>query len=63
MKTVYEIKSIDFDLKLEQRANGDFRVTYGKQIDDNLDYTRAAHAFGECLFHALACEGLLDNGE
>lgn len=46
-----------FDIKVEQSAHGKFRVTYGKQVRRDLDYVEAAHELGECIFHALACEG------
>lgn len=59
MKTCYEVK--DLDIKVEQYTNGLFRVTYGLQVDDKLDYVDACHKFGEDIFHALACESLLDN--
>lgn len=65
MKTCYE-NSL-YDIKLEQsesidhREAGNFRVTYGKQTLTNLTYRDAAKELGECLMHALACEGLLDN--
>lgn len=48
-------------LQIEQRANGLFRVTYGKHVRDGLTYAEAAHEYGECILHHLACEGLLDN--
>lgn len=50
-----------FGIKLEQAANGKFRVTYGKQVKDKLCYSEAAMKLGSCLMHALACEGNLDN--
>lgn len=62
MRTVLSMK-MPYGLLLEQRANGTFKVTYGKEVKDNLEYAEAAKEFGLCLFHALACEGKLDNGE
>ena len=52
-------------IKLEQHEDRNklFRVTYGKQVRDHLLYDDAATELGACLMHALACEGLLDNGE
>ena len=38
-----------------------FTVAYGLQVKKNLNYEQAAHEFGECVFHALACESLIDN--
>jgi len=42
---------------LEQYQDSTFRVTYGKQIEDNLPYGDAAYEFGLSVLHALACEG------
>ena len=50
-----------FDIKIEQHKNGLFRVTYGKQVEDNLTYFAAAQQYGLCVFHALAWEGRLSS--
>lgn len=57
----FEIKGLEFPIKLEQRANKKFRVTYGQQVDDNLDYGAAAEKLGGGIMHALAIAGKLDN--
>lgn len=46
---------------VEQWGNGRFNVTYGKDVQTGLGYADAAKHFGECIFHALACAGELDN--
>ena len=61
MKTCFELPEAAFPIKLEQDARGKFRVTYGQQVRTNLGYSAAAHELGECIFHALACDGKLDN--
>lgn len=61
MKTCINLPDLPFGVRVEQRANGLFRVTYGKQVRDNLTYAAAAHEFGECVFHALACDDKLNN--
>lgn len=38
-----------------------FTVTYGLQRKTMLSYADAARELGECIFHHLACESLLDN--
>lgn len=48
-------------VKLEQRGKDNFRVTYGKQVDDYLCYTDACAKLGQAILHHLACEGRLDN--
>ena len=61
MKTVLNLPDMAFPIKVEQRANGRFRVTYGAEIRDDLDYNAAAKELGLCVFHALACDGKLDS--
>ena len=38
-----------------------FGVTYGLQVKEGLTYSQASKELGECIFHHLACESLLDN--
>lgn len=63
MKTVYSTDSHAYPIKVEQSESkaGLFRVTYGLQVKSNLTYAQAAKEFGKCMFHALACEGRLNN--
>lgn len=62
MKLLIELKEgLDYPVKLEQKANKLFRVTYGKQVKDGLNYMKAAEEFGLCVFHSLSCAGTLDN--
>lgn len=53
--------TIDWDIALHQRGRDNFTVIYGSQVRDRLDYGEAAAELGECIMHALACEGQLDN--
>lgn len=59
MKTVFENTTYAFPLKIEQDDDGTFCITYGAHKRANLDYVAAAHEFGECAFHALACDGVI----
>jgi hypothetical protein len=59
--TCIELKK--FKIKLEQNGFDNFTVVYFKQITRDLNYAQAAHELGECIMHALACEGRLDNRE
>lgn len=61
MRTVQIFEDGDYPVKLEQRSAGSFRVTYGAEVHDHLDYAEAAREYGECVFHSLACAGKLDN--
>lgn len=50
-------------VRLEQHEDdrGLFRVTYGRQVADDLTYTKAAMELGCCIMHQLACDGHLNN--
>lgn len=61
MKTVHTFTNGDHDVKLEQRANGKFRITYGKEVHDRLNYDEAAREYGYCVFHSLACASKLED--
>jgi hypothetical protein len=50
-------------VKLDQTGIDRFTVTYGLQVKKGLNYGQAATEFGECVFHALACNSRLDNRE
>jgi hypothetical protein len=39
-----------------------FTVTYGKQVTRGLTYKQAADELGSSIMHALACNGMVDNG-
>lgn len=62
MNTCIELKDTAFPIKVEQRADKRFVVTYGLQVKRGLSYEQAAHAFGTAVFHALACDDKLDSG-
>jgi len=65
MKAVFSRSGggVAFPIQVEQsEAKGKrFHVRYGLQVWVGLGYADAAKQLGECLFHALACEGMLDN--
>lgn len=56
MKTI-DTTQTAIPVTLEQHTNGRFRVTYGSEVEDNLNYADAAHIYVECLFHSLICAG------
>lgn len=37
-----------------------FRVTYGADVDASLTEGQAAKSYGDSVFHALRCAGLID---
>lgn len=58
MTIVFET-TIGYEIKLHQVVEDSFCVTYGKQTSVGLTYSQAAQELGECIMHALACEGKL----
>lgn len=61
--TCYEVTVAGFTIRLIQTGIDRFTVQYGLQVKKRLTYEEAADELGECLMHALACEGKLDNRE
>jgi len=53
----------EYGITLSQGATDDFTVTYGNESRDGMTYREAAAELGNCIFHALACEGRLDISE
>lgn len=56
-KVIHHIGAVS----LSQAAPDVFKVVYGQQIKEPLSYAAAAKEYGLCIFHQLACEGVLDN--
>lgn len=50
-------------IELHQRGPDRFRVTYGRQVKDELTYSQAALELGADIMHWLACDAKLDNRE
>lgn len=61
MTTVFETTIAGYDITLIQRGEDVFSVIYGKQRENGLSYAEAAKELGQCIMHALACEGKLEN--
>ena len=47
-----------FTVSLWQNRSG-FAVVYGLQLTAPLTYSQASKELGECLMHALSCQGAL----
>lgn len=45
---------------LFQDGPTNFRVQYGEHTRRGLGVMQAAHELGECILHALTCEGRID---
>ena len=56
METIFTLDSFAYPITLE-KGEKTYRVKYGAHIVSRLSYEEAAHELGECIFHALACEG------
>lgn len=50
-------------VSLQQRGPDDFVVRYGKEVYAELTYAEACAKLGGAIMHALACDGVIDNGE
>ena len=55
--SVHPIDS-QFTVSLWQNRSG-FAVVYGLQLTAPLTYSQAAQELGECLMHALSCQGAI----
>ena len=60
-KIVYSVEIAGYQLLLVNAYKHGFYVVYGVQIKSGLSLLEAAHEFGECMIHALALDGKLDN--
>jgi roadblock/LC7 domain-containing protein len=59
-KVVYTQEIAGYTIQLRKRSANSFTVVYGKQVKPLLSYADAAKELGQCIMHALACEGRLD---
>jgi hypothetical protein len=60
-KMCWETKRLSFPVKLEQHIEtGRFRVTYGREVHNDLTYEQAGRHLGLSIMHALACDRRLD---
>lgn len=44
------------NVSIEQNEDLTFKVVYGLQVKDTLEYNAAAEELGYCILHALACD-------
>jgi len=62
MQTIHEQVIASLPISIAVSKDGKrFTVTYWKQRKTGLTYEQAAQEFGECVMHALACDGKLDS--
>lgn len=59
---IHSVEIAGFKIQLFQITPRKFAVRYGLQLKTDLIYPQAAAEYGQCIMHALACEGLLENG-
>lgn len=53
----FSINTLAYDITLMQHGKDRFSVTYGAQVKTGLAYAEAAKELGECIMHALVCDG------
>lgn len=56
METIFTLDSLAYPIAVE-RGWRTYNVKYGAHVVRRLSYVEAAHELGECIFHALTCEG------
>lgn len=56
-RTVFNLTTLAFPIKVEQLAHSVFVVTYGKQSTYCASYDKACAQLGQDIMHALACDG------
>jgi hypothetical protein len=62
-KTIHKFTAGDSPVILKQsKISRLFTVIYGLQVKKGLPYERAVNEYGSCVFHSLACAGVLDQG-
>lgn len=51
-----------YPVKVTQRKNGKtFTVQYGAEVKRGLSWEQAAAEYGQCVFHAAQCAGLIQD--
>lgn len=63
MRKNWETQIAGMPITLRQSGVDSFRVTYFKQVKNGLTYAAAAKELGQCIMHALACDGMLDTAD
>jgi hypothetical protein len=57
---IFKTKLAGYDITLDRKTKNKFTVRYGEQYKDSMGRHGAAKELGQCIFHALQCEGKLD---
>ena len=57
---IFETIIAGYPIKLKTIGCGSFIVYYGESFKHCYSYDQAAHELGECIMHALNCEGVLE---
>lgn len=61
MNEVFKTVIAGYEIKMSKDKRKDlFTVQYGSDTRSKLNYTKAAQELGECIRHALACEGVIE---
>jgi hypothetical protein len=58
----FETELAGFKIALIQTGKNTFTVVYGLQTFKKMGYQSAAKELGECIMHALNCEGKINEG-
>jgi hypothetical protein len=62
-KQIVVMENGQYPISIQQTRKGMFTVRYGKQVDVELTYSRAAEILGASIMHALACDSKIEAPE
>jgi hypothetical protein len=51
-----------YGIEVVQHGRDNFSIQYGQQVKSGMTLAEASSELGGCIFHAVSCEGGLDNG-
>jgi hypothetical protein len=60
-KSVFKLDNVAFPIEVKQNGKDNFTVIYGLQVKEHLTYATATKELGQAIFHALSCDGVIDN--
>ena len=57
---VFEVTGLAYTITVYRTGMSNYTVQYGNQQTHNLNLGEASKELGQCIFHALQCDGKLD---
>ncbi len=53
-------ENLSYPVSIQRTGSNKYTITYGKQVETNLNWPRAVKSLGECIAHSLCCMGKFD---